>query len=338
MTIRMKEIAKLANVHESTVSMVLNNYPRISSETRDRVMKLVNEFNYHPNISARRLSIKKTFTIGVCLASFDFSKGFSIGFGIERILSGVGRHIENTDYDILLQVPKRNQPKPTLHLFNEQKVDGVIIVYPHLNDSEVKELEEKKLPVVLINGISSILDYVMIDNTAGASQAIEHLISLGRKRIGIINGLSVSASFKERMEVYRAVLKKHNLPFVEELSSSDHPTESAGYSHMKEMLSYKPDAIFAGGDLLGIGAMKAIKEAGLRIPDDIAVTGFDDGPESRSSVPPLTSVRQPFIEMGRAAAELIVNRVEKKIKSQQKKILPGELVIRGSTVANKDSK
>jgi LacI family transcriptional regulator len=222
-------------------------------------------------------------------------------------------------------------------LFDEGKVDGVVIVFPESDNPGVKELEEKGVPAVLINGVSGKLDCVKADNLNGAGKAIGHLIELGRRRIGIINGDMRKSDYQERFSAYRSVLSKHNFPYIEELvAHTELPSEPAdygyeGYKGMKGLLIHKPDAVFAADDSLAIGAMKAIKEAGLRIPEDMAVAGFDDVPSASSAVPPLTTVRQPFLELGRKAATVLIERIEKNPPAQQEKILPVELVVRASS-------
>jgi DNA-binding LacI/PurR family transcriptional regulator len=235
---------------------------------------------------------------------------------------------------MLLQLPLNGKKRYNyIRLFDQQKVDGVIIVFALADNPGVKKLEERGVPAVLISMPSKKLDYVDIDNVGGTYKAVEHLIELGHKKIGIIAGRFEEADFKERFDAYKSCLAKHNLPCTEELIVRVHGdnTRAAGYERMKKLLVRMPTAVFASDDTLAVGAMKAIQEAGLRIPEDMAVVGFDDQPVASTLVPSLTTVRQSFFELGREAANLLLNRVEGKAKKQQKKIVPCELIVRDSS-------
>jgi LacI family transcriptional regulator len=332
MVVTMREIAKLADVDISTVSKVLNNCPKISLKTSEKILKLVNKLDYFPNMSARRLRKQRTFTIGVCIPSIGAGM-FSHDYLYNEFLQGIVTIFkEDSGYDILLQPPHvRENRYNYVRLFDQQKVDGVIVIFPKVEDPGLKELEERGVSAVLISTKSSKLDYVDIDNAGGAYKAVEHLVKLGHKRIGMIAVIGREVDFQERFNAYKSALLKNGLPYTEELVAHVESTETAGYEGMKKLLVHKPTAVFAADDRRARKAIDAILEAGLRVPEDIAVVGFDDNPFFTASVPTLTTIRQSYSELAKRAAKMLLDRIEGRVKKQQKKIVPCELIVRESS-------
>jgi LacI family transcriptional regulator len=345
MLVNMKKIAELADVNVSTVSKALNDSPDIGPKTRERILALIDKFDYHPNISARRLRKQKTSTIGICIPATESLLPSQFGYIFFEILRGIRAVLEKDyDYDLLLNTPRGRKGESNYsRLFDQQKVDGIVIVFPDITNPEIKQLSERKLAAVLINREFPGLDYVKTDNESSTFKIMEHLRGAGRENIGIICAdVESNESFRERVDAYAAAQKKHGIAYKEELViQAENYSEPAGYEAMKRLIARKPGAVYGVGDALAAGAIRAIMEAGLRIPGDIAVAGFDDNPVYSNTGPGLTTIRQPFFEMGREAIRMLINRIEDPSRRQQKKIFEGELIIRGSTVdfsgKNRDS-
>ena len=340
MSITMKEIAKLARVHRTTVSRAFNNYPQINPRTRERVLSLMKKHNFTLNRTAVKLCREKTFTIGIVFPTLKFSDMDSYTFG--EILRGAGTAINHAPmYDLLMKHGIENQEEMDyVKYFAEKRVDGLIIVFPEINNPQRIVLEKKKYPVVLISSVSPSLDYVRIDNAGGIAELTAHLVSLGHKRIAMIRGKGRLSDYDERFEAYRHALLRHSLPFEEELveiddSTNGKYTEISGVTAMKRLLGSGPTAVIACDDTAAFGAVKVIKEAGLTVPGDIAVAGFDDIPRAEHLDPPLTTVKQSFFEIGKKAGELVLSRIENKSQPQQIARVPVRLVIRQSTMEEK---
>jgi len=327
MAVTMKDIAKRAGVHESTVSMVLNNYSMISQATKDRVMKLVREMGYQPNISAQRLSRQRAFTIGVFFAIENMHIGIHENNG--EILSGIGAASRGENvYDVLIQAPQTGRNEHDYSsLFDKRKVDGAIIIMPRRIDDGIRELEKKKASAIVVCDRSSVLDYVQIDNREAITKLVEHLTGLGHRRIGLLNS-ELSLDHIERYSEYRKLMDEHGLPHI---VADGIVSEEGGKEAAEKILSHKPTAIITGSDIMAVGAMQAIAKAGLKVPQDISVTGFDDVSYATSSTPRLTTIKQPYLEMGKEAARMLITRIEKKVPKQQSKIFPAKLIVREST-------
>lgn len=332
MTITIVELARRLGVSKSTVSNVVNNHKHITPELRERVQTLIRETGYRPNSAARRLVKSRTFTIGVVIPGRpDFQ--FSPMHG--EILRGISDVATDLSYDILLRIPHASQDSFNYgDLVTGSKADGVLVIFPGEREAGIRALEKQNCPAVLLNSKSSVLDYVDVDNRDGAEKAVRHLVRQGRTRIGMINGNLGKSGFRARYEAYRRVLEEENLPHGQELVVQGFVEFSdpfpPNYSVVQNLLQHKVDAIFAASDALARVAVKAVKDAGLRIPQDVAVVGFDDAQESAHMEPPLTTVRQPFFDLGREAMKLLAARIEDTAAARQHRILPCDFIIRES--------
>jgi DNA-binding LacI/PurR family transcriptional regulator len=325
-----EHIAQLAKVSKATVSRVLNNSPKVTEETREKVMKVIKESGYYPSATARRLTTNKAETIGLIIPTPQ-DKTFGNPFYTE-ILRGFTHQAKIKGYDLLLFINEYEFNYS--RLFHDKRVDGLLLVGIKRNDKGIAQLSKNKFPYILTGKVDyKEANYVDAENRKGAYQAVSHLTDLRHKKIGYLGGSFEFIFNQERFEGYLQALREHNLEYGNELTMESINTEESGYEAMRKLLesSLVPTAVFVANDLDAIGAMKAAKEKGLRIPEDIAFIGFDDIQLASYTEPSLTTVRQPIFEMGITAISLLVQLIERKGKEPLKVELPTQLIIRGSS-------
>lgn len=331
MGITIDEIAKLAGVSKTTVSRVLNNKPDVKPETREIIMSLISKYDFQPNAFAKAISLKKSQTIGLIIpyeADYIFSNPF-----YAEVMRGISTEIDKHGYYLLLCYTHEDN---YIDIYKQKRVDGYILMSPgRYHKDIVKLLKEVNAPFVAtakVPGERNVL-YVDVNNYLGAVLAVEYLISLGHKRIGfIINGPQILASSQERLKGYRTILSKHGIEYDKEIVKIGDTSVKSGYTAMKQLLELGDSltAVFVANDMMAIGAIKAIKEEGKNIPNDISVIGFDDIPLAEVIDPPLTTVRQPAFEKGEKAAKLLIKMIEQKEKIKSE-VLRVELIVRNST-------
>ncbi len=328
------DVAKLAEVSQAAVSQVLNrNDFAIPAETRQRILNAIEKLGYVPNKSAQSLRTQKTFTIASIIP--DITNPFYPAFqrGIQSVTS---QH----DYDLIIYDTdeKAENEERSLRSLVSAGVDGAIVSLFHRDREDLKPLIEQNIPVVEWNGSTTInenliIDTLFVDNVSMAKKSVSYLIEKGHTRIGMIAGLENSPPAKFRIRGYRKALIEHNLPIEENFLRVHDFTEEGGYQGMKELLSLSPypTAVFAANDLMALGAMIAIREANLRIPEDIALIGIDDIPAARLVTPPLTTSSQMQENVGRRAAEMLFERIEGTAPALSRiEELPFEFIIRES--------
>lgn len=312
----MKEVARLANVSVSTVSHVINKTRFVSSSTRQKVLKAMDKIGYHPNMIARSLRRRKTNTIGLVISDITnpFFPGVVRGIEKQLIKKGYSIILTNTDDDI-------EKEKNLVTLLYGKRVDGFIIVTAGGESKHIESLIQLRVPVVLLDRkISGLkLDAVLVDNEGGTRKLTEYLINLGHKRIGIITGPLNVFTGKERLNGYLKALQEYSLPRDDELIKTGDFRQESGYSLTLELLSLSspPTAILACNNLVGIGAMDALKEKGIRIPDEIELVIFDDLPWFGHLNPPLTVVAQPTFKLGEMAAKLLLEQIRGRKKPKE---------------------
>ncbi len=329
------DIANELGVSPSTVSRALNNHPAISKKTRKAVLKLALKRNYQPNLLALNLLKRKTNTIGIIvpeITSYFFS---SIINGIKDVVKPIGVNMiigqSNESYE---------EEKSIVQTFASIRVDGFLLS-PSSETKKYDHLEillNNNIPLVIFDrdceGIN--IDKVFVDEYKGAFQAVEHLIRSGCKRVAHIAGKQSLSTARHRLRAYKDVLKKHHIPVIDEyIVESDGFTPEHGILPTKKLLSLTqpPDAIFTINDGVAIGSMYVIKDAGIKIPEEISIIGFDDDPHSLYFKPSLSTVWQPTYEMGMLSARILMKRISNNndlSKLVVEKLLP-ELIIRGSS-------
>ena len=328
------EIAKIAGVSPTTVSKVINNYPDVSDKTRAKIKKILEEENFLPNSQAQFLSTKKTWTLGIVYFE-DLGVGLNHPF-FSGVIEAFKRQSDKYGYSLLFESKNDRLKNDTfLEYFKYRCVDGIAIICTDPNDKETLELIESDFPIVVIDMFNKNTSTVTSDNVQGCSLALNYLYKLGHRKIAHIQGVAQADNWPSsiRKKTYIEVMKKLNLDIPEGyIVDGVNFDVSGGYDAMKELLSLKdrPTAVFASGDKLAIGAIDAIKDAGLRVPEDISVIGFDNIEIAKYVTPKLTTIRQNCQEIGKAAVDILIEQINKKEKLKINKVIPVELIERES--------
>ncbi|MEU1471584.1 LacI family DNA-binding transcriptional regulator [Streptomyces sp. NPDC005761] len=330
----LEEVAARAGVGRGTASRVINGSPRVSAHTREAVEAAVAELGYVPNRAARALAGNRTDAIALVVPESE-SRFFAEPY-FSDIVRGVGAALADTEMQLLLTLVGSDRERRRLAQYlTAHRVDGVLLVSVHADDPLPDLLEQLGMPAVM-NGRRSAtepLPSVDSDNFEGARGAVEHLVSRGRRSIATITGrLDVYAS-QRRLDGYRKALSDAGHEPDERLIAPADFSEEGGVRAMRELLARRPDvdAVFAASDLMAAGARQVLREAGRRIPDDVALIGFDDSAVARHMDPALTSVRQPIEEMGRAMTRVLLEEIAGENTERPQIVLPTELVVRDSS-------
>ena len=324
-----RDVAELAQVSTATVSHVINHTRYVSPELTERVRVVMLELNYQPDAVARSLRRRETLTIGLLIPSVKIPFFAAVAYNVERAASDYG-------YNIILCNSDWQQAKESLYLRDliARRVDGLVCISAGMDGAQIAPLIEAGTPVVMVErSMSGIdLDAVGIDNVKGAYKATKHLLELGRRRIAVVTGKSSVSD--ERLLGYQRALAEAGLKLNSSLLHWGDYLPETGRQAMEYFLSLleKPSAVFAFNDMMALGVLQVLNERGLRVPEDIAVLGFDGIPLSKYTSPALTTVRQPLKEMGRAAVEQLLKRIRGEGPEQAQYIkLEPELLIRAST-------
>jgi LacI family transcriptional regulator len=330
MSATIKEIASLARVSAVTVSRALNNKPDISVETKERILTIAKRVRYTPNGLAKSMITRTTKTIGLIMPN-------SKDPFYAEVIHGICKKLRDHGYSTVLCTSENDadQELALMRTLREQRVDGLLL-YPLQRDERyVHELKHSSVPYVLLNRHSKALkcDYVMNDNVWGAFEAVNHLIEEGHKKIVYVCAWPKASSGKERiMGCKQAIHSKGLPPSALHIEYCDETIEDC-YQLVKRLIAQgELHAIFAWDDRLAIGALKAIQEQGLRVPQDIALVGYDGIEISAHLFPPLTTVLQPSHQIGETAAQILLERLKHKDKSEPKHVvLKPRLVVRETT-------
>lgn len=328
-----KDIAVQSGVSLSTVSLVLNGNPRISPATRDRVHKTIERLGYQPNRMARALAWRHSRTLAVLMP--QLKHGFAdVYFG--EIVSGIYDRACRLGYKILLEVARTEfvESKEYLQLFDQKFVDGILFIGANSRHEFVEDFTDGTRPMLLVNNYSKRhdLNYVVSNYRYGAWQATQHLVKLGHRRIGFIGGgLQEIQTSQDIFDSFKEVLAENGLDLDEQLIVDGWLTEEGGMKAAEELLRRDTGvtAIFALNDKMAMGAIKKLHELGLRVPQDIAVIGFDDIPQASFSIPGLTTVHQPLYEIGKQSCERLIELIHGRTDRVQE-VIPIYLVVRES--------
>lgn len=281
----LKAIAEQAGVSVSTVSRALSGRGRVNAATRERILRIAEELGYAPDMAARSLVLRRTENIGFLIHAIQSLSPHTF-YG--EILTAVERELRRHRYYLHFATVEDESLPP---LIKENRVDGLLLVGCDLPPSLIQSLKDRRIPMVLIDNHLPAIDSVFTDNVGGAFQATAHLIRLGHRRIAFVAETLDNLSFRERLEGYRRALEAHGLPFDPEWVAEGGRVEG-GFAAMARLLERaRPTAVFAANDPTAASAMRAIRAHGLRIPEDIAVVGFDDDPLAVHTDPPLTTMR-----------------------------------------------
>jgi DNA-binding LacI/PurR family transcriptional regulator len=308
----LEQVAARAGVGRGTASRVINGSPQVSERTREMVMKAVEELGYVPNQAARTLVTRRTGTVALVIAESEeriFGEPFFAG-----VVRGISAALNDASRQLVLSLVHTNEQAHRLGGYlTRQHVDGV-----------------------LLGGRSAHWSgsFVDVDNVDGARQAVAHLVETGRRTIATISGPRAMASGRDRLDGYAAALRDAGLPYDEELVVEGSFSEVSGRTGMEELIARRPDidGVFAASDLMAMGAMRSLRAHGRSVPHDVGVIGFDGTKASETTEPPLSTVRQPLVELGRGMAEMLLRHIDAADQTVEAEILPIELIVRDSTV------
>lgn len=325
----MRDVAERAGVSKTTVSHVINNTRFVEEETKQRVLQAIAELGYYPNAAARSLTTKRTGTIGVVISDATNLFFSEVMLGIEDVLQpeNYGLIVCNTD-EIL------EREAHYLELLLSQRVEGIIAAATSQRWAILAEAEVQHTPIVFMDRTfkDSKGPYVGVNNERGAYSGTQHLIEQGHRQIGIFAGFQRLSTMRERLAGFRQALHEHGIFLPEAWVITSTLSIEAGRKAACQLLSRpeRPTALFINNNLLSLGVLLAIKELGLRCPEDIALVGFDDHPWAAVSNPPLTVVRQPTRELGQIAAQMLLALINGERPAESRVILECELIMRKS--------
>lgn len=333
--VTIKDIARELDISPSTVSRALKDHPDISPETKKAVNELAEKLHYEPNTIALSLRKSRTYTIGVIIPEI-------VHFFFSTVISGIEDVAYSSGYNVIVCQSNENHEREVIDAkaLISHRVDGLLISLSKTTTdfTHFREIYDRGVPIVFFDRICEELNTsrVMVDDYYGAFQATEHLIEMDSKRIAHLSGPETLLISKNRLQGYKDALIKHDLEIDEQLIRRSGTVDyDEGRNVTQDLLKLEnpPDAIFANNDMTAIGAMAAIKENALKIPDDVAVVGFSDWLMASMVEPSLSSVSQPGFEMGQIAARMFIEQIESKDENfaPKTKIFPTHLIIRDSS-------
>ncbi|CAM5348719.1 LacI family DNA-binding transcriptional regulator [Streptomyces tanashiensis] len=330
----LEQVAARAGVGRGTVSRVINGSPRVSERTRTAVDRAVAELGYVPNQAARALAGSRTDAIALVIPEAE-ARLFAEPYFLD-LMRGVGAELAEADKQLLLTLVRSERERRRFEQYlAAQRVDGVLLASVHGDDPLPDRVRDLGLPVVM-NGRRTEAEpvpYVDSDNIGAGRAAVAHLAGRGRSRVATVTGPLDMYVARARLGGYRAGLAEAGLPPDEALVEAGDFTEEGGRRAMRLLLDRRPDldAVFAASDVMAAGARGVLREAGRRVPEDVALVGVDDSPVARLMDPPLTSVRQPIEEMGRSMARMLLQDIARAPEEPRRHVLPTELVVRASS-------
>lgn len=331
MTLTLKALGRLAGVHPSTVARVLNDDPRqrVSEEVRQRILALASEHNYQPNHLARSLRTKRSAVIGTLIP--DIANPF-----FALLFRGIEDALAERDFSVILANTDDNRAREErgVAMLRGRQVDGLILATARRHDPTIERLAAEHVPFVLVNRHTdaNYPNAVVPNDYAGAGMAVDHLVALGHRRIGHIAGSDEMSTGATRRRGYRDALARHHIPFDPALLVEGSYRDAGGFEAMRRLLALPdpPTAVFAVNDLAAAGAIRAIQEAGLQVPRDISLVGFNDLSTVVATSPGLTTLRVPLHAMGMAAARRLLAQI-------MGEPLPSEPVVQHVSLVVRDS-
>ncbi len=337
--VTIKDIARELGVSPSTVSRALKDHPDISPDTKKAVNELAEKLNYQPNTVALSLRQSKTNTIGVIIPEL-------VHYFFSTVISGIEDVAYSAGYNVIITQSNESyeREKSDLKALFNSRVDGMLISVSRetTNYEHLENVFTKGVPMVFFDRSAESIDTskVIVDDLGGAKEAVLHLIEQGCKHIGHLMSAKTLIIGQQRMKGYKEALRENGIKINENyIIECPEGTKEQGQHAMKQLLNQKekPDAVFASSDMLALGAMLAIKEAGMKIPEDIAIVGFSNWQFSGFVEPGLSTVDQPGFAMGQEATKLLIRQIESDQDevSTETKVLKTQLVVRGSSLKKK---
>jgi DNA-binding LacI/PurR family transcriptional regulator len=325
------DVARRAHVSFMTVSRVVNGHPGVREETRARVQMAIRALGYYPNAAARALNSNRSHNVGIVFPREEFL--LIAPFALE-LCAGVERRLKRDGYHLFLgSLSAERQSLDLQALFREGKVDGLVVFAPPVDDPGIARLAAEGRPFVVVHGRSRKADYACVDsdNDRGAGLVMAHLLGLGHRRIGFVTGNPAEVNAQDRLRRYRRALRARGLRLDDRLVQQGDWTLESGHAALRALVRVPtpPTAIVFSNDQMAIGALKAAHELGLRVPEDLSITGYDDIRYASFTSPALTTVRQNIGAVGDKVAELVLERIEGKGPPRSIVLAP-ELVVRDS--------
>ncbi len=327
----LERIAKLSGVSRSTVSRVVNHAHPVSADSRESVLRVLRLMNYMPNVALRGLARRRAAVIGLVIPT-SLSTLFADSY-FSIFAQGVTAACSARGHTVMLWLAEPEyEHRQIRQMVYGGLIDGMIVASALMDDVLAQELSRSQRPFVILgrrpNDWNS--SYVAADNCCGAHDAVGHLLHLGRRRIATITGPQNMIAGFDRLTGYTTALREYGLAVDQDLIVEGGFSEQGGYLAMQQLLPQRPDAVFVANDTMASGALRAIHEAGLRVPADLALIAFDDTPLTVCTDPPLTVVRQPAHQLGQLAVEILLDLIDHPEDAPQCLLLPTELVVRAS--------
>jgi DNA-binding LacI/PurR family transcriptional regulator len=329
----LEEVGAVAGVSRATVSRVINGSPKVSPEARAAVERAIDELGYAPNRAARSLVTRRNDALALLVTEPETRVVADPFLG--AVVRGMSRAAAAADLNLVLVMAQGAEDRDRVRRFlRRDHVDGVVLMSLHGDEPLPRLLAADGMPTVQIGrplGPAAV-PYVDADNRGGARDAVEYLLDRGRATIATIAGPADMNAGVDRLNGYRDAVKAAGAAVRDELVEEGDFTEVSGYDAMLRILAREPgvDGVFAASDLMAVGALRALREAGRRVPREVAVVGFDDAPLAEHTVPPLTTVRQPLDEMTRQTADLLLRQIARDTNGVDNVICKTELVRRRS--------
>jgi len=331
----LNKIAKLAGVSKSTVSRVMNNDPHVSSRTRAKVQAVIDAEQYQLNPAARALASRQTRILGVVISN-NIGVLFDTSFYFPTILRGISSATHDRDYAMLLMIGDDNEDdiRFTRRIVNNQIMDGIVLVSPAIGHPLIEELITEDIPFVSADRIPGHDDvnFVTVENIESSKVAVTHLIKQGRRRIAMIAGDSHIIDSLDRIEGYKLALQDANIPFDPDLVVNSRYSYQASYDVIQKLLhdNVDFDGVYASQSTIAMGAVNSLFDAGINIPDEVALISFDDLADAMNPQIAISTMRQPVFEKGYQLATTLIDIVEGKNTPPIQHFLPTELVIRAT--------
>jgi len=321
-----KDVARAAGVSVATVSRALNGADNVLPDTRQRILDMARELRYSPSGAARSLITRKTDTVGALLPDLHGEFFSELIRGIDQAARARGLHLLlSSSHD------DAHEAAAALRAMNG-RVDGLLVMSPHADDDFLSQNLPPSLPAVLLNsGVRSPTQPVFaVDNFGGARAMTEHLVGIGRRRIAFLGGPAANFEARERERGYRAGLVPGTAPWLLEGDFSEGGGQRAGAALLALPAAERPDAVFAANDIMAIGLLGALLAGGVRVPEDIALAGFDDIPVARYVSPALTTMHVPIADLGEQALDALADALEQDRTDVSTTVMPVQLVVRRS--------
>ena len=326
-TVTIHDVAARAGVSVATVSRVLNRKEIVREETSNQVLAAAKSLRYVPNVAARSLSIRRSQTVGIVLPDVH-------GEFFSEVIRGIDLAARRERYHILVSgshsdIGEMGEVIEAMH----GRVDGLVIMAPDVALDSISEQFPRELPVVLLNSSDERHPAITVDNYGGARAMMSHLAGLGHSRIAFICGPSGNADARERLRGYRQAMRGFDRKALRSMEAPGDFTERSGYDAACKLLALKerPTAIFAANDSMAVGALSALREAGVEVPKEMSVAGFDDIPIARYVTPPLTTIRVDIAELGRRAFAVLLELLANPKSRVQREKIDTSLIVRKSS-------